>query len=350
MKTDHVTLRDAEKIGLLGNLCTMLTAGIPIMDAVDSILEDTKGQQKLVLETIKKDLQQGKRLSTSFAVFPRVFDKVTVNLIKAAEEAGNLEVTLKDLRDHIQKEVEFSDRVKFAMIYPTLIFIVFILVLLSILLFVIPKISTVFSRLRVDLPLPTKILVWVSNQLITQTVYIVGGLVVIVIFSVIIYKKYREYILNFIFSWPLISRLVRDIDLTRFSRSMFLLLTSGVPITTALDLCRDVVIRKQSSQIIAKSREMVASGKRLSEGFRASKGLFPSILIKLIEAGEKSGSLDKSMSDISNYMDYQVNNTLKTLTAVMEPIMLVVIGISVGGMMMAIIAPIYGLIGKVGGR
>ncbi|HJZ05629.1 MAG TPA: type II secretion system F family protein [Patescibacteria group bacterium] len=345
-----VSLSDSEKISFLSNLCTMLTAGIPILDAIDSIAEDTKGHQRKILDTIRRDLQQGKRLSTTFALFPRAFDKVTVNLVKAAEEAGTLETTLKDLRDHVQKEVEFSDKVKFAMIYPSLIMIVFFLVLFSILIFVVPKISSVFSRLRMELPLPTRIMVWASDIIVHQTWYLVGGTAAIVALMFLIYKTNRSLFINFFFSWPLISGLVRQIDLARFSRGMHLLLSSGVPITSALELCQDVVIKKQSVLLISKSREMVAAGKRLSEGFRSSKVKIPSILIKLVEAGEKSGTLDKSMQDISIYLDYQVTNALKTLTAVMEPVMLVIVGISVGAMMLAIIGPIYGLIGKVGVR
>lgn len=350
MKLAATSLSVSEKISFLSNLCTMLTAGIPILEAVDSVLEDTKGHQRLVLETIKKDLQQGKRLSISLSQFPRAFDKVTVNLIKAAEEAGTLEITLKDLREHMQKETEFADRVKFALIYPVIIVIVFFIVLMGILLFVVPKISSVFLRLRVELPLPTRILMGASNLLLHQTWYIVAGLALLLGLLYFLIHTKRQLVTNFIFSLPIISKLVRDIDLTRFSRSLYLLLSSGIPITTALELTLDVVVKDETRKLISKTREMVMAGKRFSDGFKASKGHYPAILVKLVEAGEKSGSLDKSMSDISTYLDYQVTNTLKTLTAVLEPVMLVVVGVSVGGMMLAIIAPIYGLIGKVGGR
>lgn len=344
----RITISTSEKIALVGNLATMLGAGIPIIEAVDSLLEGTKGNIRTILETLKADLMQGKRVYLSLSVFPRVFDTVTISLIHASEEAGTLETTLKDLREHIQKDAEFMDKVKLAMLYPTFIFLIFIFVLLVMLFFVMPKISSVFMRLRVDLPLPTRMMIAVSNLFTQHTLYVGLGFAAFVVASIIIFKTQKQRILNFIYALPLISNLVKQIDLTRFTRSFYLLYVSGLPITTALQLTQDVVIRHQTAELITRCREMVISGKRLVEGFKTSKNEIPPIMLKLVEAGEKSGTLDKSMLDISNYLDYEVSNSLKTLTAILEPVMLVMVALSVGGMMMAIIAPIYGMIGQVG--
>lgn len=150
------------------------------------------------------------------------------------------------------------------------------------------------------------------------------------------------------FSLPIISNLVKLIDLTRFSRSLHLLLSSGLPITSALELTIDVVASSKTAKVIEDCKEMVLSGKQLSSGLKNAKGYVPAIMVKLIEAGEKTGTLDKSLLDISEYFDYEVTSTLKSLTALIEPIMLVVVGIVVGGMMLSIIAPIYGLISQIG--
>lgn len=346
----RITLSTSEKISLLSNLSTMLGAGIPLLEAINSSLEDTKGPTKKVLETLKADLMQGKSLYDSFGQFPHVFDKVTLSLIKAAEEAGTLETTLRDLREHIQKEMEFIDKIKFAMIYPTLILCLFAGVLLVILVVVIPKIATVFSRLKVTLPLPTKILIFLSDLLLKQTWYFLGGAFVAVAILFIFFKTNRRLVLETLYRLPLISHLIKQVDLTRFSRNMFLLLSSGLPIVTALELSQEVVLRATTAKIITLSKNMISSGKKLSEGLRTGKGYIPSLMIKLIESGEKSGSLDKSMGEIANYLDYQVTNSLKTITAVLEPVLLVIVGVSVGAMMLSIIAPIYGLIGQVGNR
>ena len=148
---------------------------------------------------------------------------------------------------------------------------------------------------------------------------------------------------------PMISGLARKIDLARFARSLFLLLNSGIPITSALELSQEVVMKKEIYDAIKHSRTLVQGGKRLSEGLKDYKGVLPSIMIKIIEAGERSGTLSKSMQDITEFMDYEVTNTLKTVTAMIEPLMLVGVGVLIGGMMVSIIAPMYGLISQVGG-
>jgi type II secretory pathway component PulF len=328
----------------------MITAGIPILETIDSLLEDAKGNAKKILEAVREDLIQGKHLYSSFARFPGIFDKVTVNIIKASEEAGTLDVTLKDLKSQIKKDMEFGDKVKGALTYPVLILLVFFGVLLMILIVVVPKISTVFLRLKVNLPLPTLVLIYVSNILLTYTIPVVIVFAGLIAGLVFLYRRKKQLVLHALYRAPIVTRLVKEIDLTRFSRSMYLLLSSGITITSALELTKDVVLKPEISSAISYANEMVLAGKRLSDGFKERKGAFSSIMIKIIEAGEKTGTLDKSMLDISEYLDYQVSNTLRTLTTVLEPVMLVLVGILVGGMMLAIIAPIYGLIGQVSAR
>ncbi|OGK13619.1 hypothetical protein A2859_01665 [Candidatus Roizmanbacteria bacterium RIFCSPHIGHO2_01_FULL_37_16b] len=335
---------------MISNFSTLLSSGISILESIDSLLEDAKGNQKKILDTLRADLVQGIHVHESFAKFPNVFDKVTISIIKASEEAGSLDTTLKDLRDNLKKENEFLDKVKSALTYPVLIFIVFLGVLSMIIIFVIPKISVVFSRLRVNLPLPTKIMIFVSNIVLHYTVPFVIVSTALIIGLIVIYKMNKKLLLGFIFSLPVISELVKQIDLVRFNRSLYYLLTAGIPIVSALELTQDVVFKKDIAKVLEKSKEMVISGKKLSEGLKVYKGKIPAMMIKIIEAGEKSGSLDRSLKDISEYFDYQVTNSLRTLTTLLEPVMLVFVGIIVGGMMLAIIGPIYSLIGQVGQR
>ncbi len=348
MKTENLTLSDGEKIGFVTNMSIMLSAGISILEIVDSLLEDARGNQKKILETLREDLTQGKRLYSSFEKFPSVFDQVEVNIIRAAEEAGTLEVTLDDMTAYIKNEIEFKDKIKAAMAYPVLILIAFGGVLLMMLTFIIPKISQVFLRLNVILPLPTKILIFVSNMLLTYTIPIISMTAAILIFIYLLYKRQKRLLLTVIISLPLVSRLAKEMDITRFTRSLSLLLSAGIPITFALELIQNAVLKKEVSVAIRHCRDVVLSGRRLSEGLRDNKKIIPRIMIKITEAGEKSGALEKSMLDISEYMDYQVGKTLSTVTTLLEPIMLIFVGILIGGMMLSIIAPIYSLIGQVG--
>lgn len=350
MKTENITISNSDKLSLFSDLHTMLSAGIPLLETVNALLEDAKGNQKKLLEVLRDDLTQGKHVYFTFSKFPRVFPKVTTSIVKASEEAGTLDVTLKDLKDSLKKDIEFSDKIKSALIYPLFIVFVFFLVLLMILVVVIPKISTVFSRLKTELPLPTKILIFMSNTLLSQTIPVVIGIAVLIMLIIFIYKKQKSLLLGILFRLPLVSDLEKEIDLTRFSRSFYLLLNAGIPIASALELTESVVFKKEVGKGIAHAKDAVTLGKKLSEGLKDTKKVFPSIMIRITEAGERSGSLDKSMMEISEFLDYQVSSKLKTVTALLEPILLVVIGGLIGGMMLAIIAPIYGLIGQVGQR
>ncbi len=350
MKEENITLSDDEKLTLISNFSTMLSAGISILEIANSLLEDAKGNQKKVLLRLRDNIIQGRRLYTTFALFPNTFDQVTINLIKAAEEAGTLEVSLKDLKKITLKEITFKDKIKSALIYPCLIIVVFAAVLLLMLIFIIPKISQVFSRLRIELPLPTKILIYFSNLLLTYTIPILVVVFLLVFFLIYLYKKKKKILLSLVFSLPLLSNLAKEIDLTRFARSLSLLLNSGIPIIKALELTEDIAMKKEVAKAICHSKDVILTGRKLSEGFKDNKKIFPNIMIKITEAGERSGSLEKTMQEVSEYLDYRVTKTLKTVTTMIEPIMLVVVGLLVGGMMMAIIAPVYGLIGQIGGR
>lgn len=349
MKTENITISNSDKMGFLIGISTMLSSGITLIESIDSTLEDAKGNFKVFLTILRNDIQEGKRIHLSLSKFPNVFDKVTVNLIKAAEEAGTLDSSLRQIKVNMQKDAEFIDKVRSALTYPLFIIVVFFGVFLMILIFVIPKISKIFLSLRIELPLPTKILIFLSDFIVNSTAPLLVGLLTSIIFVFFLYKSKKKELIQFIFSLPVISGLVQKIDLTRLTRSLHMLLASGVNISYALELVKDIVINKNIVAMIVYTKENISSGKSLASGFRKFKKYVPSLIIRVIEAGEQSGHLDKSLLETSEYLDYEVTNTLKSMTALLEPIMLVVIGILVGGMMLSIIAPMYGLIGQVGG-
>lgn len=349
MKEQNITLSTNDKIAIISNMHTMLAAGIPILEVVDSLLEDAKGNQKKILLALKSDLGQGQHLHYTLSRFSRVFDKVTTNIIKASEESGTLDITLKDVKETIRKDSEFNDKIKSAMIYPVFILGLFFVILLVILIVVVPKISTVFKQLNVPLPLPTQIMIRLSDIIMNNPLSLGMGVIFIVAISIFIFKRYKREVVNILIMLPVVNKLAEQIDLTRFTRSLSLLLGSGLTITVALSLVEDVVIKKDTRKAIVHCQKTVSSGKKFSEGLKDYRQIIPSIIIKIVEAGERTGSLDKSMQDASEFLDYQVTNQLKTVTALIEPIMLVFVGLLVGAMMTAIIAPMYGLISQVGG-
>jgi type II secretory pathway component PulF len=349
-KVSNMRISNDEKLGFVSSLATMFSAGIPLLETIDSLLEYSKGNQKKMLLMIMDDVSQGKQLNMALAKFPKIFDKVTINIIKASEEAGTLDVALKDLKENIKKSAEFKDKIRAALIYPILIVVVFTGVLLMMLLFVIPRISEVFSRLNADLPLPTVILIGTSNFMIDNAIPFWGAVAGIIGLFVYLFRTRKKLVMHVITSVPPFSTLALQIDLTQFTHSLYLLLNAGINITSALELTQEVVIQKKTSQAIEHTKDMITSGKTFSQGLKDKTDIFPPLMVKIVEAGEKSGNLENSLQDASEFLDYQVSKSLKTVTLLLEPVMLVVIGIMVGGMMLAIIAPIYGVIGQVGTR
>ena len=237
-----------------------------------------------------------------FSKFPGVFGKVTINIIKASEEAGTLDVILKDLRNQVQKDMEFVDRIKSVLMYPLIILIVFFGVLLVILVVVIPKIAIVFAQLKAELPLPTKIMIFASNAILHNTIPLIAILIALGVGFYFSYKVQRATVLRVLYSLPIDSTIVKEIDLTRFFRSMYLLLNSGIIITSALELAKDQVMRKDIAQSIAYARNLSWQAED-SRMHSKTKSIFTrGIMIKIIEAGENRNS-DKSMQDMSDYMD-----------------------------------------------
>lgn len=347
MNTETLTLSNSEKLGLLSNLSTMVNAGLTMAEAVESLLEDATGNLKTVLAGVLADITQGKPLHFALSKYPRIFDRVTVAIIKASEESGTIDVVLKDVKNTLKKDIEFSDKIRSSLTYPAVIMVVFFGVMTLLVTFVIPKIADVFLRLKVDLPLPTRILIAVSNLVLHYTVPTLLVLVGTISGLVFLYKKQRKLFVNVLLNLPYISTIARQVDLTRFTRSLYLLLISAIPLYSALELTQEVVVKKEVRLAIMRAREYVAGGKRLADGLRGQKGI-PSLMVKIIEVAERSGSLDKSMQDLADYFDYQVTTTLAYMMTLLEPVILVFVGIIVGGMMMAIIAPIYNIIGQVG--
>jgi len=345
----QIRLSAEEKIGLVSNIATMLAAGIPIIETVEALLEEAKGNQRVILLTLQEDITAGKQISDSLARYPLVFDVVTVNLVRAAEQAGTLEATLKDLQSSIQQEMEFSDKVRGAMFYPIIVMVVFVGVMAAMLFVVVPRISGVFERLNVEVPLPTKIMIATSNALTNNGLWIGIGTLLALAGIYVLFQMKREVFFAAVFALPGVSSLVRQIDITRFTRSLNLLLASGIPITSSLELAAAVIMKKEVRVLVETAREQASAGHPFSHGLRSpGKHIIPPMMVKLLEVGEKTGTLEQSTKQVTDHMDYLVTKSLKKLTALMEPLMLVLVGLAVGGMMLAIIAPIYGLIGQVG--
>ena len=341
-----VRLNVNEKIILINNLATLLSSGVPILEAVEVSAKYTKGNSKKVLEQLGKDLQQGTNISETLSKFPNSFSPVTINLVRAAEESGNLDQALVNIEDNLKKQKEFNGKIKTALTYPTLVGMVFLMVMTSILVFVMPRISQVFAKLKINIPASTKFLIAFSELFNNNIIWFALGAFLFVVLMFILFKYQRGIIIGILTALPGVSTLAKYIDLARFSHNMHILLKSGIPITHALELTESVVLKKEIKQTIKDARDAVSGGQKLSDGLRKS-GNFPELMTLILEAGERSGKLDKAMNELAQRYEADAEGMLKTITTLLEPLLLVVIGVFIGGIMLSIIAPIYQLIGNI---
>jgi type IV pilus assembly protein PilC len=301
-----------EKLTVISELGTLLSSGIPISESLASLQEGSKGNVKKLLDTLAEDVNEGKSVSTSLEKMSGAFDPITISLLKAGEKSGNLETTLKDIKINISQEIEFNNKISSALAYPATIMVVFTAVILLILTFVIPRISGVFSKLRINLPLPTKILVAVSDFFIHFYPYIVLAIIATIVMGIILLRYKKREVLGFFYHFPIISNIVTQIDLARFTHNFSLLLKSGVPIIDALELTKKVVNKKEMYKMIVYSIDEITKGGTLSKSMLKFSKIVPATMIKIIQAGEKSGKLENSLSELSVYFDSKVTGSLSS--------------------------------------
>jgi type IV pilus assembly protein PilC len=340
-------MRPQDKLALISNLGTMLSAGIPILEAVETLEQDSKGPSRKFLKLLVVYLNEGKPISEAMKQMPQAFDPVTINIVMTAEEAGTLTETLKDLEVSLKNDMAFRDQLRTSLTYPAFIFVILLGVLLLMLTFVVPRIAKVFTGLHVQLPPTTKALINVSDFLVSNYKLVAVGAFVFIAFMAVLIHTQRRAMVNALLQLPFLTSLGREIDLTRFTRSLGLLLKAGVPIGEALKLSREVIIKKEIRRMADNMIVAINEGKPLSDGLEQSKRVTPTIMRRLIDTAERSGSLEASMQNLSEHFQTRVSHRLKMIATLVEPVMIVVVGLLVGGIMLSIIAPIYNLINQV---
>ncbi len=343
-----IYLSPKDRLAFFIDLGTMLRAGIPIMEAVEALQEDAKGEIKKALKKMHAALVNGQPLSEVMRQMPQAFDPVTVNLLQAAEESGALEIALQDLAVSTQKEIDFSDEIRASMIYPIFVMALFSGIVVLMLTFVIPRIAKVFVGLRVKIPPVTELMINTSGYFNQNWRLVVAVAFVLLAAGAVIVKVKKRAIIRALLALPGLKTLGRNIDFARFTRSLGLLLKAGVPVNEALTLSQRVVQKHEIDKLIVDMRKQVDLGKPISVSLRSARhGIVPPMMVRATETAESAGTLETTMHDLSEYFERQVTRSLKTITALTEPILLVVVGVMVGALMITIIAPIYNMISQI---
>ncbi len=346
----RVHLSSGQKLELFNNLYTMISSGISLSESVDLLLLETKGSERVLINDLKHSIEEGKTIASTFAKYPDVFDQVTIDLIRIGEESGKLDTILKDIEKNLKEDVTFMQKIQNALVYPIFILVVFAGVMTLMFVFVIPRISKVFDKLRIDMPLPTKILVFASHIVINYYPILIAGIIGVVAIIVYLYRTKKRVLLSFFFSLPLLHRLAIEVDIARVCRNTGLMLASGVPLLAALDLAEGIVVQQSVRAVFKTVIHKVSEGKTISDGMRQHIDVMTPVAVRMIETGERAGKLDQVFSHVGERFSSRITRKLEHITTLVEPVLMLVISLAIGGMMVAIMAPIYGIIGQIGKR
>jgi type IV pilus assembly protein PilC len=328
---------------------TMIDAGLPIIQCLD-ILYSQQGNAtfKKMLKEIKESVEGGATLAEALKKFPKQFDSLFVNMIAAGEAGGILDSILRRLAAYMEKAAKLKAQVKGAMTYPIVTLIIAVVVLAVILVFVIPVFEEMFADFGGELPVPTQIVVAMSDMVKSKIVYIIIGLILFIIAFKKSYgtEKGREFIDKMLLKLPVFGDLLRKVAVAKFTRTMGTMLSSGVAILEALDIVAKTAGNKTVENAIYNVRKGIAEGRTMADPL-AQSGVFPSMVCQMISVGESTGALDAMLGKIADFYDEEVDQAVENLTALIEPFMLVFLGVTIGGLVVAMYLPIFKMAGAI---
>ena len=322
---------------------TMIDAGLPIVQCLNILTEQS--ESKLLRKTIhdiRLDVEGGSTLADALAKHPKIFDELYVNMVQAGEAGGVLNTILNRVALFIEKANKLKRKVKGAMIYPTAILAVAVIVVAILLIFVIPVFAELYGSMGKALPAPTQITINISNWFVGNWYFMFGGLIGIVVAIRAYYQteQGRMNIDRIMLLLPVVGDLLRKVAVARFSQNMAILLSSGVPILDGLAITAKTAGNRVVEKAIMDSRVSISQGKTVAEPLRESK-IFPPMVCQMVAVGENTGGLDGMLRKVAELYEEEVDDAVANLTALMEPLIMVVLGVILGGLVISMYLPIF---------
>lgn len=324
---------------------TMINSGLSLLRSLNILTEQTDNKELArVLKEVRNDIESGSSLSGAMSKHSVVFPPLMVNMVKAGEVGGFLDSVLLQLADNFEAEVRLRGKVKSAMTYPAVVFVMAILMCVGMLLFIVPVFAGMFSTLGGQLPLPTRVLMILSDGLKSYFPILLGLLVV----AAFVWRKVRgtDRVRNVVdplkLKIPVFGPLFCKIALSRFSRNLGTMMKSGVPILQSLDIVADTTGNVVLARAIRDVQDSVRTGESIA-GPLQQHPVFPSMVVQMMAVGEDTGALDSMLMKISDFYDQEVEATTESLTALIEPLMIAILGAVVGSMIIALYMPIFGI-------
>ncbi len=332
-------------------LSTMITSGLPLVQSLDILsnqMEDANFRG--IVKEIKTKIEGGSRFADALRDYPQCFDELFVNLVVAGEEGGLLDNVLQRLSVYMEKSEKLKRKVKSAMIYPIAIIVVAIGVSCVLLLFVIPVFEKMFKEMGAKLPALTQLVINLSHLMASWYGLIAVAILVAIIIIVLQYYRTeggKRNIDALILKLPLFGVLTLKASIARVTRTLSTLLTSGVAILESLVICAKVAGNKVVEDALMVARARISEGKNMSEPLEQS-GIFPPMVVQMVQVGESTGALDSMLGKIADFYDEDVDNLVTNMTALMEPMIMMFLGVVLGGLVIAMYLPIFTLGGAVG--
>ena len=343
-----INIRKKIKVKEISIFCrqmyTMLDAGVPLINSLN--LMSTQVTNKHLVEIVKvleEDVRKGEMLSNSMRKFPEAFPTLLTSMVESGEASGNLDEMFLRMSTHFEKENKINNKVKAAMIYPIILAIVGVVALAVVMIFVMPTFVSLFDSSGAELPAATRFLIGLSNFMANHFIIVLGILIAIIV-AIIVYSKTESGIYFFAklkISFPLIKDLNRKIIVSRFTRTLSTLLASGVSLVESLPIVSAVLDNVIAEDEVLKIRERVVKGEGLSTPIEDCE-LFPQMLSSMVRIGEESGALDDMLNKTADFYDEEVEQAIQTLTSMLEPLMIIVMGVVIGFMVIALMLPLYG--------
>jgi type IV pilus assembly protein PilC len=330
---------------------TMIDSGLPLVQCLDILASQQENNSfKAILYKVKESVESGSTFADALGKHPKAFDDLFVNLVAAGEVGGILDTILNRLAAYIEKAMKLKKKVKGAMVYPTTIMAIAVIVVGVILVFVIPTFAKMFADFGGELPAPTRIVIALSSFL-KKYILVLIGLAFGLKWA---FSKYyatprgRKQMDQLALRAPIVGPLVRKVAVAKFTRTLGTMISSGVPIMDGLEIVAKTAGNKVVEEAIYKVRQAISEGKTMAEPLAAS-GVFPPMVVQMISVGEATGAMDTMLTKIADFYDDEVDDAVGALTSMMEPLLMVFLGTVVGGMVVAMYLPIFKLAGTVGG-
>ena len=329
---------------------TMIDAGLPLVQGLNILGEQTENKTfRNMLKRITKDVEGGSTLSDALSKHPKVFDSLFVNLVAAGEVGGILDTILQRLASYIEKAEKLKSQIKGAMTYPIAVVSIAVIVIAVIMVFVIPVFQDMFSSFGKALPAPTQIVVNMSNFTKNNIHYMIAGLIVFVW----IFRRYRrttsgkKNIDSILLKLPIFGELIKKVAVARFTRTLGTMVSSGVPILDALEITAKTAGNVIVEEVIFDARSSIAEGQTIAEPL-SETDIFPGMVTQMISVGESTGALDAMLEKIADFYDDEVDATVSAMTSMLEPLLMLFLGGSIGGLVVAMYLPIFQMAAAMG--